>query len=108
MSIINRFLSLTGLMIIMACIVAAPVLAAAPRIVEGTIVDIYNDELAGAAYVTITTANGLFIIDCKYKSFDTVIAPQDYVKVAVDNVRTLNKKLVGELVAVVRHTPAKR
>jgi hypothetical protein len=103
----NKSLPYTGLIIILVCIVTAPVLAAAPRTVEGTIVDIYNDEEAGAAYVTITTATGLFIIDCKHKSFDTVIAPQDYVKVVVNRVRTLNKKLVGDLVTVVKHTPAK-
>jgi hypothetical protein len=78
----------------------------AAQIVQGTIIDIYNDEAAGEAYVTIKTPQGSFIIDCKSKSFDTPIAPGDYVKVSVKNVRTLHKKPVGDLVAVMQHTPA--
>lgn len=108
MSALHKSLPLAGLMIIMVCIVTTPVLAAPPRTVAGTIVDIYNDEEAGAAYVTISTTNGLFIIDCKHQSFGTPIAPQDYVKVTVNHVRTLNNKPVGNLVAVLQHTPSTR
>jgi hypothetical protein len=77
------------------------------KIVEGKITDIFNDEEAGGAYVTIKTKYGSFIIDCKAKSFDTPIAPGDYVKVNVRNVRTMNKKTVGDLVSVIKHTPSK-
>jgi hypothetical protein len=57
------------------------------KIVEGKIVDIF--------------------IDCKNIGFDTPIAPGDYVKVNVKNVRTMNKKTVGDLVSVIKHTPSK-
>jgi hypothetical protein len=106
MSTLHKSLPLASLIIIMVCIVTAPVLAAASKTVAGTIVDIYNDEEAGAAYVTISTTNGIFIIDCKHKSFDTPIAPKDFVKVTVNHVRSLNNKPVGDLVAVLQHTPS--
>jgi hypothetical protein len=83
-------------------------LAGESKIVEGKIADIFNDEEAGEAYVTIKTKYGSFIIDCKHKSFDTPIAPGDFVKVNVNNVRTMNKKTVGDLVSVIKHTPQKR
>ena len=101
-------LPLAGLIIIMVFTVISPVLAAASRIVEGTIVDIYNDEAAGKAFVTIETTTGSFIIDCRFKSFDTPIAPGDYVKVTVNHVRTMNKKAVGDLVGVLQHTESPR
>jgi hypothetical protein len=78
------------------------------KIVEGKIVDIFNDEEAGGAYVTIKTKYGAFIIDCKTKSFDAPIAPGDHVKVNVKNVRTMNKKTVGDLVSVLKHIPANK
>jgi hypothetical protein len=80
--------------------------AEAARIVQGTIIDIYNDEAAGEAYVTIKTPQGPFIIDCKSKSFATPMAPGDYIKVSVKNIRTQQKKTVGDLVGVIQHTPA--
>lgn len=80
--------------------------AEAARIVQGTIINIYNDEAAGDAYVTIKTPQGPFKIDCKSKSFTTPIAPGDYVKVSVKNIRTRQMKTVGDLVAVIQHTPA--
>jgi len=79
-----------------------------PKIVTGKIVDIFNDEEAGAAYVTIKSKNGLFIIDCKHKSFETPIAPDDFVKVYVKNVRTMQRKTVGDLVSVIQHIPSKQ
>jgi hypothetical protein len=77
------------------------------KIVEGKITDIFNDEEAGGAFVTIKTKYRSFIIDCKNKRFDTPIAPGDYVKVNVKNVPTMNKKTVGDLVSVIKHTPSK-
>ena len=98
--------------IIVTCIIIIIVIfttgvpAETARIVQGTIIDIYNDEAAGDAYVTIKTPQGPFIIDCKSKSFTTPIAPGDYVKVSVKNIRTRQMKTVGDLVAVIQHTPA--
>jgi hypothetical protein len=92
------------LVLIFICTAGVP--AEAARIVQGTIIDIYNDETVGEAYVTIKTPEGPFIIDCKSKSFATPIAPGDYVKVSVKNIRALQKKTVGDLVAVMQHTPA--
>jgi hypothetical protein len=101
-------LPLAGLIVVLVAMLTAPALAAAPKTVAGTIADIFNDEEAGQAYVTITTSQGPFIIDCKHKGFDTPIAPGDYVKVSVSQVRTIQKKPVGNLVTVIQHTPAKR
>jgi hypothetical protein len=84
------------------------IMAGESKIVEGKIADIFNDEAAGEAYVTIKTKYGSFIIDCKHKNFDTPIAPGDFVKVNVNNVRTINKQTVGDLVSVIKHTPQKR
>lgn len=104
----QKSLLVNGLLLIMVLLATVPVLAAAPKVVAGTIVDIYNDEEAGEAYVTIKTATGLFIIDCRHQSFQTPIAPGDYVKVSVNQVRTVKKKPVGNLTAVIQHTPAPR
>ena len=106
MAAANKSKIIFKFVIIIVFIFNTGVLAEATRIVEGAIVDIYNDEAAGEAYVTIKTTHGPFIIDCKSKSFATPIAPGDYVKVSVKNIRTLQKKSLGDLVSVMQHTPA--
>lgn len=85
-----------------------PVSAGGTRTVAGVILEVYNDEVAGEALVSLNTNQGLFIIDCRRQSFPQPIAPGDRVKVTVDNVRTVKKKTVGDLVAVLEHTPARR
>ncbi len=101
-----KSLTILNFIIIILVILSPAVLAEAPQIVEGTIVDIYNDAAAGEAFVTLKTKQGSFIIDCKNKSFATPIAPGDCLKVSVKNVRTRNNKTVGDLFSVIQHTPS--
>lgn len=82
-------------------------LAEGQKLVEGAIVDIYNDAPAGEAYVTLTTADGPFILDCAKKGFDDAIDLGDTVKVVVDNVRVVNGRNLGDLNTVLGVTKTK-
>lgn len=85
----------------------APALAEGQKLVEGAIVDIYNDAAAGEAYVTLATADGQFILDCAKKGFNDSIDLGDTVKVVVDNVRVVNGRNLGDLDTVLGVTKAK-
>lgn len=84
-----------------------PALAEGQKLVEGAIVDIYNDAAAGEAYVTLKTADGPFILDCVKKGFDDPIDLSDSVKVVVENVRVVNGRNLGDLHTVLGVTKAK-
>ena len=85
----------------------APALAGGQKLVEGAIVDIYNDAAAGEAYVTLATADGQFILDCAKKGFDDAIDLGDTVKVVVENVRVVNGRNLGDLNTVLGVAKAK-
>lgn len=82
-------------------------LAEGQKLVEGAIVDIYNDAAAGEAYVTLKTADGPFILDCAKKGFDDAIDLNDSVKVVVENVRVVNGRNLGDLHTVLGVTKSK-
>jgi hypothetical protein len=84
-----------------------PALAEGQKLVEGAIVDIYDDAAAGEAYVTLKTADGPFILDCAKKGFDDPIDLSDSVKVVVENVRVVNGRNLGDLHTVLGVTKSK-
>ena len=75
------------------------------KIVEGKVTDVYDDE--EGAYVTISTDQGEFIIDCQKKSFEQPVENNDLVKVIVEDTQIRNGSSVGILVSIIEHTKAK-
>lgn len=75
------------------------------KIVEGTVIDVYNDEKE--AYVTIKTSDGEFIIDCQKKSFEEPVENGDIVKIIVEDVYTQDGNTIGILFSIIEHSKSK-